>query len=297
LCELIKEAGYPAGVVNILSGYGPGCGEHIVTHPLIDKVAFTGSTTTGRLIGSAAGRNLKRYSLELGGKSPIIIFPDADLDLAVTVTQTGIFGNSGQNCIAGSRVFVHEKIYDEFVERVAAATKKQITLIKHNPMGGSIFDLGPIVDDIQFKKVMTYIETGKEEARLVCGGRKLSGKGFWVEPTIFADVTDDMKIANEEIFGPVLSVLKFNNVDEVVRRANNTPYGLGAGILTNDTKTALSVSKRLRAGTVFVNTYDVVDAAAPFGGFKQSGIGRELGEYGLHEYSEVKTVIIPTSNL
>jgi len=297
LCDLIREAGYPAGVVNMLSGYGPGCGEHIVNHPLVDKIAFTGSTATGRLIAASAGRNLKRCSLELGGKSPLIIFPDANVDLAVHVAQIGIFLNSGQCCIAGSRVFVHEDIYDEFIGKAAAAARKQVSLIKHNPDGGSIFDLGPIVDNIQCNKVMGYVEHGKSEARLVCGGRRLNCKGFWVEPTIFADVTDDMKIAKEEIFGPVMSVLKFKCADEVIRRANNTPYGLGAGVVTNDIATAHRVSQKLRAGTVYVNCYDVFDAAAPFGGFKQSGIGRELGEYGLKAYTEVKTVIIPTSKM
>jgi len=295
LCELIKEAGFPPGVVNMLSGYGPGCGEFIVTHPLVDKVAFTGSTITGRRVAAAAGANLKRLSLELGGKSPLIIFPDADLDMAVTVANVGVFLNSGQCCIAGSRVFVHEAIYDEFITKCAEAARKQVNLIKHKPNGSSIFDLGPIVDDIQFKKVMGYIDNGKLEARLVCGGGQLDCAGYWVQPTVFADVTDDMKIAKEEIFGPVMSVLKFSSTEEVIKRANDTTYGLGAGVITKDVTTALSVSKQLRAGTVYVNCYDVFDAAAPFGGFKGSGIGRELGEYGLHSYTEVKTVIIPTA--
>jgi len=294
ICELIKEAGFPPGVVNMLPGYGPGCGEHIVTHPLIDKVAFTGSTLTGRKVAAAAGAHLKRLSLELGGKSPLIVFPDADLDTAVTIANVGVYLNSGQCCIAGTRVFVHEDIYDEFINKAAETGRKQVNLIKHKPNGGSIFDLGPIVDDIQFKKVMQYIASGKEQARLVCGGGQLDCAGYWVQPTVFADVTDDMKIAKEEIFGPVMSVLKFKTTKEVIKRANDTAYGLGAGIITKDITTALSVSKQIRAGTVYINCYDVFDSAAPFGGFKNSGIGRELGEYGLHAYTEVKTVIIPT---
>jgi len=294
MCELIKEAGFPPGVVNMLSGYGPGCGGYIVTHPLVDKVAFTGSSATGRKVALAAGGHLKRISLELGGKSPLIVFPDADIETALTLANVGVFLNSGQCCIAGSRVFVHEAIYDEFINKAAEHCRKQVSLLKHKPDGGSIFDLGPVVDDIQFKKVMSYIESGKEQARLVCGGGQLDCAGYWVQPTVFADVKDEMKIAKEEIFGPVMSVLKFSTTEEVIRRANDTSFGLGAGIITKDVTTALNVSKHLKAGTVYVNCYDVFDAAAAFGGYKESGIGRELGEYGLHSYTEVKTVIIQT---
>jgi len=295
ICTLIKEAGFPPGVVNMLSGFGPGCGEHIVTHPGIDKVAFTGSTATGRKVAAAAGGCLKRLSLELGGKSPLIIFPDADLDTAVSIAQVGIYLNSGQCCIAGSRIFVHEDIYDAFLTKAAEGAKTQVSLLKDKPNGSGILDLGPIVDDIQYRKVMSYIESGKQQARLVYGGNKLGDVGYWVEPTIFADVTDNMKIAKEEIFGPVMSVLKFSSIDEVVKRANETSFGLGAGVVTKDVVTVLNVAQKLKAGTVYVNTYDKFDSAAAFGGFKDSGMGRELGEYGLHAYTEVKTVIIPIS--
>ncbi len=286
--ELIQEAGFPDGVVNMLPGYGPTAGAAISRHMDIDKVAFTGSTEVGHLIMQAAAEtNLKRVTLELGGKSPNIIFADADMDAAIEGAHFALFFNQGQCCCAGSRVFVEEKAYDEFVERSAARAKKRKV--------GDPFDRrteqGPQVDDAQFHKVMSYIDSGvKDGARLVAGGERHGDQGYFIQPTVFADVQDNMKIAEEEIFGPVMSIIKFKDMDEVIDRANRTMYGLAAGVWTRDIGKALAISNGVRAGTVWVNCYDVFDAAAPFGGFKQSGIGRELGEYGLQQYTEVKTV-------
>jgi aldehyde dehydrogenase (NAD+) len=288
--ELIVEAGFPPGVVNILSGYGPTAGAAISHHNDIDKVAFTGSTEVGHLIMEAAAKsNLKRVTLELGGKSPNIIFADANMDAAIEGTHFGLFFNQGQCCCAGSRVFVEEKCYDEFVAKMVERTKKRVV--------GDPFDdkteQGPQVDQEQFNKVMGYIESGiRENAEMLCGGHRVGDRGFFIEPTIFANVRDDMKIAQEEIFGPVMSIIKFKDINEVIERANNTIYGLAAAVWTQDITKAHTIANSLRAGTVWVNCYDVFDAAAPFGGFKQSGIGRELGEYGLQQYTEIKTVTI-----
>jgi aldehyde dehydrogenase (NAD+) len=288
--ELILEAGFPPGVVNILPGYGPTAGGAIAYHPDVDKVAFTGSTEVGHLIMEASAKsNLKRVTLELGGKSPNIVFADADMDQAIEGSHFALFFNQGQCCCAGSRLFVEEKCYDEFVEKSVARAKKRTV--------GDPFDShteqGPQVDQIQFDKVMGYIESGKHEgAALLAGGVRVGDKGFFVSPTVFADVTDEMKIAQEEIFGPVMSIIKFRDLEEVVKRANKTMYGLAAAVWTRDIGKAHAIANRVRAGTVWVNCYDVFDAAAPFGGFKQSGIGRELGEYGLQQYTEVKTVTV-----
>ena len=288
--ELIVEAGFPEGVVNLLPGFGPTAGAAIARHMDVDKVAFTGSTEVGRLILEAAAKsNLKRVTLELGGKSPNIIFHDTDLDEAVEGAHLGIFSNQGQICCAGSRVFVEENIYDQFVEKSVARARKRVV--------GDPFDLkteqGPQVDQAQFDKVMGYIESGQSEgATLACGGRRVGDRGYFIAPTVFADVRDDMKIAREEIFGPVMSVIPFKNLEEVITRANRTIYGLAAGVWTRDIKKAHAIANGIRAGTVWVNCYNILDTRAPFGGFKQSGSGRELGEYGLQEYSEVKTVII-----
>jgi aldehyde dehydrogenase (NAD+) len=288
--ELIVEAGFPAGVVNLLPGYGPTAGGAIARHMDVDKVAFTGSTEVGHLIMEAAAKtNLKRVTLELGGKSPNIIFADADMEAAVEGSHFALFFNQGQCCCAGSRAFVEEKVYDEFVERSTARARKRTV--------GDPFDTkteqGPQVNDEQFDKVMSYIESGKKEgAKLMCGGERVGDRGYFVAPTVFADVRDDMKIAEEEIFGPVMSIIKFRDMDELVDRANKTMYGLAAGVWTRDISKAHSVANSVRAGTVWVNCYDVFDAGAPFGGFKQSGIGRELGEYGLQQYTEIKTVTV-----
>jgi aldehyde dehydrogenase (NAD+) len=290
VAELICEAGFPEGVVNMLPGYGPTAGAAIANHMDVDKVAFTGSTEVGHLIMEAAAKtNLKRVTLELGGKSPNIVFADADMNQAVEGAHFALFFNQGQCCCAGSRVFVEEKAYDEFVERSAARAKKRTVGDPFNPAT----EQGPQVDDVQFEKVMAYIASGRKEgAKLVAGGNRVGDKGYFIEPTVFCDVKDEMKIAEEEIFGPVQSILKFSDVDDLVDRANKTMYGLAAGVWTRDISKAHAIANSVRAGTVWVNCYDVFDAAAPFGGFKQSGIGRELGEYGLQQYTEVKTVTV-----
>jgi aldehyde dehydrogenase (NAD+) len=288
--ELIVEAGFPEGVVNLLPGYGPTAGAAIANHMDVDKVAFTGSTEVGHLIMEAAAKtNLKRVTLELGGKSPNIVFADADMDQAIEGSHFALFFNQGQCCCAGSRLFVEEKAYDEFVERSAARARKRTV--------GDPFDSGteqgPQVDQAQFDKVMGYIDAGKRQgAKLVCGGNRVGDRGYFIEPTVFADVQDNMTIAQEEIFGPVQSIIKFRSIEEVVDRANNTMYGLAAAVWTRDIGKAHAIANNVRAGTVWVNCYDVFDAAAPFGGFKQSGMGRELGEYGLQQYTEVKTVTV-----
>ena len=288
--ELIIEAGFPAGVVNLLPGYGPTAGAAIAWHNGVDKVAFTGSTEVGHLIMEAAARsNLKRVTLELGGKSPNIVFADADMDQAIEGAHFALFFNQGQCCCAGSRLFVEAKAYDEFVEKSVARAKKRKVGDPFDPTS----EQGPQVDDVQFEKVMSYIVAGKTEgASLVAGGNRVGNRGFFIEPTVFADVKDDMKIAKEEIFGPVMSIMKFKDVEEVVERSNRTEYGLAAAVWTRDISKANAIANSVRAGTVWVNCYDVFDAAAPFGGFKQSGIGRELGEYGLQQYTEVKTVTV-----
>jgi aldehyde dehydrogenase (NAD+) len=288
--ELILEAGFPEGVVNLLPGYGPTAGAAIAGHMDVDKVAFTGSTEVGHLVMEAAAKsNLKRVTLELGGKSPNIIFADADMAEAVEGSHFGLFFNQGQCCCAGSRVFVEAKCYDEFVERsVARAESRRVG----DPLDPET-EQGPQVDDIQFEKVMGYINAGKREgAKLLCGGEKTGSRGYFIKPTVFVDVNDDMKIAQEEIFGPVMSIIKFKDIDEVVDRANRTMYGLAAAVWTRDIGKAHAIANRVRAGTVWVNCYDVFDPGAPFGGFKQSGMGREMGEYGLQQYTEVKTVTV-----
>ena len=288
--ELIVEAGFPEGVVNILPGFGPTAGAALAGHMDVDKVAFTGSTEVGHLIMEAAAKsNLKRVTLELGGKSPNIVFADTDLDEAVEGAHFGLFFNHGQCCCAGSRVFVEEKIYDQFVEKSGVRAKNRTVGDPFDPKT----EQGPQVDQSQFDKVMGYIDSGRTEgAKLVCGGERVGDRGYFIQPTVFADVQDDMKIAQEEIFGPVMSIIPFKSVDEVVGRANRTTYGLAAAVWTRDIAKAHAISNGVRAGTVWVNCYNVLDPRAPFGGFKQSGIGRELGEYGLQQYTEVKTVIV-----
>jgi aldehyde dehydrogenase (NAD+) len=291
--ELIVEAGFPEGVVNLLPGYGPTAGQAIARHLDVDKVAFTGSTEVGHLIMEAAAQtNLKRVTLELGGKSPNIVFADADMDKAIEGSHFALFFNQGQCCCAGSRLFVERKAYNEFVDRSVDRAKRRTVGDPFN----SNTEQGPQVDLDQFNKVMSYIESGKREgASLKCGGERVGDKGYFVAPTVFADVGDNMKIAQEEIFGPVMSIIPFDSMDEVVQRANNTMYGLAAAVWTRDISKAHAIAGSVRAGTVWVNCYDVFDAGAPFGGFKQSGIGRELGEYGLQQYTEIKTVTVALS--
>ncbi len=287
--ELCRQAGLPAGVINIVTG-GPETGKTLVQHPQVDKVAFTGSTVVGKEIMRSAADTLKRVSLELGGKSPNIVFADSDLDIAVKGAINGIFFGKGEVCCAGSRLFVEKKIEDEFLSKLVERTKK---LRPGDPLDPKT-KLGAIVSEQQMKNVLGYIEAGKNEgAQVMIGGNRVeigNGKGYFIEPTIFGGVRNDMKIAQEEIFGPVLATLAFDDVEQVAEAANRNPYGLAAAIWTRDIKKAHALSRRLRAGTVWINTYGLMDAALPFGGFKQSGFGRELGQAALESYTEVKSV-------
>mmetsp|Transcript_28876 Transcript_28876/g.33022 ORF Transcript_28876/g.33022 Transcript_28876/m.33022 type:complete len:500 (-) Transcript_28876:128-1627(-) len=288
--KLVAEAGFPPGVVNTLSGYGPTAGAHLAKHPDVDKIAFTGSTMTGRLIQSMAASNLKRVSLELGGKSPVIVCDDADLDTAVNMCHVGLFLNQGQCCCAGSRIYVQDTIYDAFVEK-AVAKAKAIQMGAYNEAKS---EQGPQVDKIQFDSVMGYIAKGKAEgATVMTGGERHGKKGYFVQPTIFADVKDDMIICKEEIFGPVMTLLKFTSDDEVVERANASMYGLGAGIMSSNIGRALGLANQIRAGSVWINSYDDFSVQAPFGGYKQSGNSREKGKEMLDNYLETKCVFVP----
>jgi len=290
VAQLAQEAGIPDGVINVIPGFGPTAGAAVSSHMDIDKVAFTGEYLTGQLVMEAAAKsNLKRVSLELGGKSPNVVFADADLDAAVAGAYFGLFFNQGQCCCAGSRLFVEEKVHDQFVEKVLKKARSQKV--------GDPFDpettQGPQVSQEQFDRVMGFIESGKKEgAKLLIGGNRCGSKGYFIEPTVFDNVTDNMKIAKEEIFGPVMNILKFKDVNEVIQRGNQTFFGLAAAVWTRDISKAHRLANGLRAGTVWINCYDVFDAAAPFGGFKMSGFGRELGEYALELYTEVKTVYV-----
>jgi aldehyde dehydrogenase (NAD+) len=289
LGELVIEAGFPAGVINILTG-GPETGKAIVAHAGIDKIAFTGSTAVGKEILRGAADTLKRVTLELGGKSPNIVFADADVDNAVKGAINGIFYGKGEVCNAGSRLFLENKLKDEFTEKLVARASKMRPADPLDPKTR----LGAIVSQEQMKTVLGFIESGKSDgASLIAGGNRVSvngAKGYFIEPTIFGDVKNEMKIAQEEIFGPVLSVLTFDDTDEVIERANNNPYGLAAAVWTRDVKKAHIVSRRLKAGTVWINTYGLMDAALPFGGYKSSGFGRELGAHAIEHYTEMKTV-------
>lgn len=288
--DLVKEAGFPAGVFNLLSGHGIPCGQAIVDHPDVDKVAFTGSSAVGGIVRERCAKSMKRVSCELGGKSPLIVFADADLDKAMDISMVGVYLNSGQCCCASSRIFVHEDVYDDFVQ----LAKAKCQALKFGDPLDDDNDFGPIVDKIQYEKVIGYIQKGLSEgARCVAGGEcRKTKSGYYVKPTVFADCTDDMVIIKEEIFGPVMSILKFSTFDEAIKRANETMYGLGAGVCTKDMSLALKTANLIKAGTVWVNTYDNFDAAIPFGGYKMSGIGREKGEDALKGYTEVKCVCI-----
>lgn len=291
--SLVKEAGFPPGVINVLPGYGPTAGAAIAEHPDINKVAFTGSTEVGHLIMAAAAKtNLKRVSLELGGKSPVVIFDDADVNEAAEIAHTALFDNHGQSCCAGSRTFVQSGIYDVFVARAKELAEKRKVGDPFVPET----EQGPQIDKEMLDKITDLVESGKKQgAVLQTGGSRIGDVGFYFKPTVFSGVTDDMRIAKEEIFGPVQTILKFNTLEEVIERANNTSYGLASAVITKDIDKALTFAKAVESGSVWINCYDAVTPQAPFGGYKKSGIGRELGEDGLNEYLEVKTITIKTS--
>ncbi|MED4901576.1 aldehyde dehydrogenase family protein, partial [Weizmannia sp. CD-2023] len=289
LAQLVSEAGFPDGVVNIVPGFGETAGAALVDHPLVDKIAFTGSTEVGKLIMANASKTLKRVTLELGGKSPNIILPDADLSKAIPGALNGVMFNQGQVCCAGSRVFIQKKHFDNVIADMASHAQS----IKQGFGLNKDTEMGPLVSDEQQARVLNYIEKGLDEgAEIVTGGKKPREEGFFVEPTIFADVRDEMTIAKEEIFGPVIAAMPYESLDEVISRANSSEYGLAAGVWTENVANAHYIANRLRAGTVWVNCYNVFDAASPFGGYKQSGIGREMGSYALQNYTEVKSVWI-----
>ena len=286
LAELAQEAGFPDGVINIVPGFGA-TGAAIVKHPGVDKIAFTGHFETAQKIMVDASQTLKRLSFELGGKSPNVVFADADLDAAVAGAEFGLFFNQGQCCCAGSRLFVEQSVHAKFVEKVVARAKQRQIGDPFDPKTTQ----GPQVDADQFNKIMSYIDKGKSEgANCLTGGHRVGTQGFFIEPTVFDNVRDDMSIAKDEIFGPVMCILPFQGVDEIIERANNTNYGLAAAVWTKDVQKAHKLAASIRAGTVWVNCYDVFDAAAPFGGFKMSGSGRELGAAALANYTELKTV-------
>jgi acyl-CoA reductase-like NAD-dependent aldehyde dehydrogenase len=290
LAEIAHDAGIPPGVINVITGAGSTVGRMIVEHPGIDKIAFTGDTSTGKQIMKGAAETLKHITLELGGKSPNIVFPDADIDAAVRGATTGIFYGKGEVCAAGSRLLVDRSIKDEFIDKVAARAKK---MVPGDPLDPKT-RLGAISSKRQLDTNLRYIDTAKREgATLVAGGSRAdigTGKGYFLQPTVFAGVTPEMTIAREEIFGPVLAAIEFADVDEAIARANNTTYGLAAAVWTKDIKKAHYVARKLQAGTVWINTYNIYDTAAPFGGYKQSGFGREMSLHALEHYTQVKTV-------
>jgi phenylacetaldehyde dehydrogenase len=289
LAELIQEAGFPPGVVNILTGFGETAGAALAAHPDVDKVAFTGSTEVGKLIVQAAAGNLKKVSLELGGKSPAIILPDADLDSAIAGAANAIFFNHGQCCCAGSRLFAHKSVYDRVVAGVSDIAGK----IKVGPGLDPATEMGPLVSEEQFARVTGYIEDGRQSgAKVATGGGRVGKSGYFVAPTVFEQTKPDMKIITEEIFGPVVCAQPFDDddLDRIAKQANDTIYGLAASVWTRNGGTAHKLASRIRSGTVWINCHNVFDASLPFGGYKQSGWGREMGEEVIHNYTEIKAV-------
>ncbi len=295
LGEIAVEVGLPPGVLSVLTGPGASLGQAIVEHPAIDKIAFTGDTTTGKGIMRGAASTLKRITLELGGKSPNIVLADADIDAAVRGATVGIFYGKGEVCAAGSRLLVDTSIKSEFIDKLAARAKK---MVPGDPLDPKT-RFGAVSSRKQMETVLRYIDSGKKEgATLVAGGARAdigTGKGFFVQPTVFADVKPEMTISREEIFGPVLAAIEFADIDEAIARANDSPYGLAAGVWTRDIKKAHYVARQLQAGTVWINTYNVYDTAAPFGGYKQSGFGREMSSHALEHYTQIKTVWVDLS--
>ncbi|KAF5449852.1 hypothetical protein F2P56_030255, partial [Juglans regia] len=292
--NLLHEAGLPPGVLNVISGFGPAAGAALASHMDVDKFAFTGSTKTGQFVHELASRsNLKPVTSELGGKSPFIVCEDADIDKAVELAHYALFFNQGQCCCAGSRTFVHERVYDEFVEKSKALALKRAV---GDPFLEGI-EQGPQVSNAQFEKILKYIKSGVESgATLEAGGERLGNKGYYIKPTVFSNVKDDMLIAKDEIFGPVQSIFKYKDLDEVIRRANATHYGLAAGVFTENLDTANTLTRALRAGSVWVNCFNIFDATIPMGGYKMSGHGREKGIYSLENYLQVKAVVTPLKN-
>lgn len=289
LAELIQEAGFPEGVVNVVAGYGETAGAALAAHPDVDKVAFTGSTEVGKLILQAAAGNLKKVTLELGGKSPNVIFKDADLESAIAGAASAIFFNHGQCCCAGSRLYIEESVFDKVVEGVANIAEN----IKVGPGFEADTQMGPLVSDEQMNRVCGYMKSGLDAgAKALAGGEKLGGQGYFVKPTVLTNVSQNMKVVQEEIFGPVVTAMPFKQADEISPIANDTIYGLAAGIWTSDISKAHSLASSLKAGTVWINCYNIFDAAMPFGGYKQSGWGREMGKESLELYTEVKSVCI-----
>jgi acyl-CoA reductase-like NAD-dependent aldehyde dehydrogenase len=290
LGEIATDVGLPPGVLNVLTGPGAKLGQAIVEHPGIDKIAFTGDTSTGKGIMKGAADTLKKITLELGGKSPNIVLADADIEAAIRGAAIGIFYGKGEVCAAGSRLLVERSIKAEFIDKLAARTKK---MVAGDPMDPKT-RFGALSSKKQMETVLRYVESAKQEgATLVAGGERAdigTGKGYFMQPTVFADVTPEMTIAREEIFGPVLAAIEFADLDEAISRANDTPYGLAAGVWTRDIKKAHYVARKLQAGTVWINTYNVYDTATPFGGYKQSGFGREMSAHALEHYTQVKSV-------
>jgi phenylacetaldehyde dehydrogenase len=287
LGELIQKAGFPDGVVNIVPGFGETAGAALAAHPDVDKIAFTGSTEVGKLIAKAATDNLKKVSLELGGKSPNVVFADADLNAAIPGSASAIFFNQGQICTAGSRLFVHKSIFDKVIEGVA----EQTTKFNVGPGINPSTNLGPLVSKEQLARVCGYLDSGaKEGAKAIVGGHRIGSTGYFVEPTILVDVKPHMKVVREEIFGPVVTAIPFSDPDEVVGFANDTIYGLASAVWTRDIGKAHRMAAKLRAGTVWLNCYNVFDPALPFGGYKQSGWGRESGHAALELYTQTKSV-------
>lgn len=288
LAEIFAEAGLPEGVFNVVTGYGKTAGAALVAHPDVDGIAFTGSTTTGQEIMKTAALTMKRLSLELGGKSPNIVFADSDIDTTVKMAAAAIFYNKGEVCTAGSRLLVEEKIHDEFLEKLATRAAKMVPGDPLNPET----KLGPLSSEVQLKKIQHYVDAGKSEgAKLLAGGNRIGNEGYYFQPTVFGEVNNSMKIASEEIFGPVLSTLKFKDFDDAVRIANETYYGLAAGVWTRDIKKAHTLARKIKAGTVWINTYNMYDAAMPYGGYKMSGFTRECGMESIYEfYTQVKSV-------